>query len=205
MKLTWLGHACFLLEQDGYRILTDPYTGVEGYPELHTAAHTVYCSHQHFDHNAAGQVELLPARDCPFTVREVPSFHDGRNGALRGENTIRVFTAAGVSAVHLGDLGHQLSPAQLEAIGTADLVMVPVGGVYTVDAAEARQVCEALSPRWIVPMHYRHAPYGLPNVAGAEDFLSLWRPEQVHRMDGPALDLPLPEAGVWLPAFRAAP
>lgn len=201
MKLTWLGHACFSLEQDGYTILLDPYAGVEGYPPLRAAAHQVFCSHQHFDHNAVEAVRMLPAGECPFTVREVPAFHDGQGGALRGENTIRVFSAAGVSAAHLGDLGHQLSAEQIGAIGPVDLVMVPVGGTYTVDAAGAKLVCEALAPKWVVPMHYRHAPYGLPNVGTVEDFLALWRPEQVRRLEGPALELPLPEHGVWVPKF----
>ena len=147
--------------------------------------------------------EPLPARECPFAVREIPTFHDGQGGALRGENTIRVFSAGGFTAAHLGDLGHQLSQAQLEAVGQVDLVMVPVGGTYTVDAAGAKQVCEALSPKWTVPMHYRHAPYGLPNVDGVEEFLSMWPAELVHRLDGSALELPLPDRGVWVPQFQA--
>lgn len=202
MKLTWLGHACFTLEQAGYVILLDPYTGVEGYPPLRAAAHAVFCSHQHFDHNAVDLVETLPPRESPFSVREISVFHDDQGGTLRGENTVRVFTAGGLSAAHLGDLGHQLSPEQLEAIGPVDLVMIPVGGTYTVDAAGAKHVCEALRPRWVVPMHYRHTPYGLPNVGGVEDFLALWRPEQVHRLEGPSLELPLPDSGVWVPKFH---
>ena len=83
MKLTWLGHACFLLEEDGYRIVLDPYTGVAGYPPLHIQAHAVFCSHGHFDHHATDCVELLPERESPFTVREVETFHDDRGGALR--------------------------------------------------------------------------------------------------------------------------
>ena len=79
--------------------------------------------------------------------------------------------------------------------------MVPVGGTYTVDAAGAKQVCEALAPKWIVPMHYRHAPFGLPNVCAVGDFLALWRPEQVHRLEGPSLELPLRSPGVWVPEF----
>nr|WP_325184768.1 MBL fold metallo-hydrolase [uncultured Oscillibacter sp.] len=201
MKLTWLGHACFSLEQDGCVILLDPYTGVEGYPPLRSAAHRVFCSHQHFDHSAVDLVEPLPPRESPFAVREIPVFHDDRGGALRGENTVRILTAGGLSAAHLGDLGHQLSPEQIAAIGPVDLVMIPVGGVYTVDAAGAKRVCEALGPKWVVPMHYRHDPYGLPNVAPVEDFLALWAPEQVHRLEGPSLELPLPSAGVWVPKF----
>lgn len=109
MKLTWLGHACFLLEEDGYRIVLDPYTGVAGYPPLHIQAHAVFCSHGHFDHHATDCVELLPERESPFTVREVETFHDDRGGALRGTNTVRIFTAGGLSVAHLGDLGHQLT------------------------------------------------------------------------------------------------
>ena len=157
MKLTWLGHACFLLEEDGYRIVLDPYTGVAGYPPLHIQAHAVFCSHGHFDHHATDCVELLPERESPFTVREVETFHDDRGGALRGTNTVRVFTAGGLSAVHLGDLGHQLTVEQAAAIGPVDAVLVPVGGVYTVDAAGAKAVCAALHPRCVVPMHYHHA------------------------------------------------
>ena len=68
MDITWLGHACFLLEHDGCRIVIDPYTGVEGYPELHAQAHAVLCSHQHFDHAAADHVQLLPAQENPLGV-----------------------------------------------------------------------------------------------------------------------------------------
>lgn len=151
MKLTWLGHACFLLEADGYRIVTDPYTGVPGYPSLSVSAHAVFCSHGHFDHNAVDCVTLLPHRDSPFTVREIASFHDDRGGTLRGGNTIRVFTADGISVAHLGDLGHPLSAEQLAAIGPVDAALVPVGGVYTLDAAGAKSVCDALKPRCVLP------------------------------------------------------
>ena len=84
MKLTWLGHACFLLEEDGYRIVLDPYTGVAGYPPLHIQAHAVFCSHGHFDHHATDCVELLPERESPFTVREVETFHDDRAARCGG-------------------------------------------------------------------------------------------------------------------------
>lgn len=201
MKLTWLGHACFMLEQDGYRVVLDPYEGVEGYPELRVEAHEVLCSHQHFDHNAVGCVKLLPKRESPFTVRTVATFHDDQGGAARGTNTIHVLSGGGVTVAHLGDLGHPLSAEQLAEIGPVDGILIPVGGVYTVDAAGAKGVCEALHPRWIVPMHYRHAPYGLPNVAGVGPFLEQWPGDQVHRLPGREI-LPGPEtAGVLVPAF----
>lgn len=201
MKLTWLGHSCFALEQDGYVIVLDPYTGVEGYPPLKARAHEVLCSHHHFDHDAVDCVELLPARESPFTVRTVETCHDEQGGALRGPNTIHILTAGGVTVAHLGDLGHQLTAEQLAAIGKVDGILVPVGGVYTVDAAGARAVCEAIAPNWVVPMHYRHAPYGLPNVAGVEDFLRLWPEEQVHPLAGPSFAATADAAGVITPKF----
>ena len=201
MKLTWLGHACFLLEADGYRIVTDPYTGVPSYPSLSVSAHAVFCSHGHFDHNAVDRVTLLPHRDSPFTVREIASFHDDRGGTLRGGNTIRVFTADGISVAHLGDLGHPLSAEQLAAIGPVDAALVPVGGVYTLDAAGAKSVCDALKPRCVLPMHYRHAPYGLAEVGGVEPFLALWPQADVHRPSGPAIELTKAVSGVLVPQF----
>lgn len=202
MKLTWLGHACFLLEQDGYKIVTDPYTGVEGYPPLRTSAHEVVCSHHHFDHDAVDCVELLPKAESPFTIREVETCHDDQDGALRGANTIRVFTAGGVSAAHLGDLGHQLTAEQLAAIGPVDAVLVPVGGVYTVVARGAKAVCDAIGAKCVVPMHYRHGPYGLPNVAVVEDFLALWPRSAVRRLEGPLLELGPLSSGVLVPRFK---
>ena len=205
MKLTWLGHACFLVEQGGYRILLDPYTGVEGYPPLadrKLRVHSILCSHDHFDHNAADQAETVSfAGECPFTIRTVETFHDGEGGALRGPNTVHILSAGGLAVAHLGDLGHQLSPEQIAEIGPLDAVLIPVGGTYTVDAAGARAVCEALRPGCVVPMHYRHAPYGLPNVGGVEEFLELWPGEQVHRLDGPLCEITGGCSGVLAPRF----
>nr|WP_325182777.1 MBL fold metallo-hydrolase [uncultured Oscillibacter sp.] len=204
MKFTWLGHACFLIEQDGYRVLLDPYTGVEGYPPLadrKLRVHKILCSHGHFDHNAVDQAEAVPFDGpCPFTVRTVETFHDGQGGALRGNNTIHILSAGGVTAAHLGDLGHQLSPEQVKAVGPLDLAMIPVGGYYTIDAAGAKAVCQALNPTCVVPMHYRHAPYGLPVVAGVEDFLALWPSAEVRRLESPSLEAD-GARGVVVPGF----
>ena len=202
MKLTWLGHSCFLLEQDGYRLVTDPYTGVEGYPPLSVSAHAVCCSHHHFDHDAVDAVTALPPVKSPFTVREVETCHDEKGGALRGSNTVRVFTAGGVSVAHLGDLGHQLSAEQLDAIGSVDAVLLPVGGVYTVDAEGAKAVCDAIGARCVIPMHYHHAPYGLPNVAGVEDFLRLWPAAKIQHLSCPSFEVTADTAGVLVPAFQ---
>ena len=203
MKLTWLGHACFLLEQDGYQIIVDPYTGVEGHADVAAAAHAVYCSHQHFDHNAAGNVTLLPQRESPFTVRTVATCHDDQSGALRGENCIHIFTAGGVTVAHLGDLGHQLSEEQLAAIGSVDGILIPIGGTYTVDAAGAKAVCDAIGPKWVVPMHYRHGSYGFQVLTTVEDFAALWKEEQVRRLPSAEMENAVDLSGVYVLTFGA--
>lgn len=200
MKLTWLGHACFLLEEAGYRLVLDPYTGVEGYPELSVEAHEILCSHGHHDHCAKECVTLLPAEGAsPFTVRTAAVYHDPQGGALRGTNTIHVISAAGITLAHLGDLGHQLNPEQLAAVGPLDGVLVPVGGFYTIDAQEAKAVCDALAPKWIVPMHYHHPPYGLPVVGTLEPFLEQYT--DVTRLEGNSLELTGDLSGVIVPRF----
>lgn len=201
MKLTWLGHACFVIEEAGYRIVADPYLRVEGYPHMHTQAHQYTCSHQHLDHFGPERVELLPQRESPFTVRTVDTFHDEKGGTLRGTNTIHVYEAGGVRIAHLGDLGHVLSETQVEAIGPLDAVLIPVGGFYTIDAETAKTVCGQLKPRIIVPMHYHHPPHGLSNVAGVENFLGLWAAEAVHRMEGNTLEITPDKSGVWVPKY----
>ena len=201
MKLTWFGHACFALEHDGYRIVTDPYTGVDGYPELHTTAHEVYCSHQHADHNAVQCVTILPPRKNPFTVREIPSFHDDKNGTLRGKNTIRIFTAGNVSVAHMGDLGHSLTPQMKDALAHVNAVLIPVGGYYTIGAEQAKQICDTLKVPCVVPMHYFHPPYGLPVVGKVDDFLKLWPEHQIHRLNTSSFELTPETSGVIVPAF----
>lgn len=202
MRLTWLGHACFLLEEQGFRLILDPYAGVAGYPEPPLEAHRVLCSHGHHDHCAVERVTLLPERESPFRIRTVETCHDDQRGTLRGKNTVHILTAGGVTVAHLGDLGHQLTAEQLADLGPVDGLLIPVGGYYTVDAAGARNVCDAVKPRWVVPMHYRHPPYGLEVVAGVEDFLALWPAEQIHRLEGPSLELTGDLSGVLVPAYQ---
>lgn len=182
MKLTWLGHACFCLESGGYRVLLDPYGEVEGYPQPHAAVHAVYCSHGHQDHCNRDAATILPAKENPFTVTEIKSFHDDRHGALRGENVIRVFEAEGLRVAHLGDLGHMPDTVQCAALSALDVLLLPVGGYYTIDAPQAAALVRTLKPAVAVPMHYRHAPYGLPNVGGAEAFLTEFDASQIVRL-----------------------
>lgn len=181
MTITWLGHSCFMLESGGFRILLDPYREVRGLPDIETEADAVYCSHGHFDHAYTEKVRLTKGKDNPFTVHAVSVFHDGQGGTLRGPNTIRKFTAEGISVAHLGDLGHTLSPEQAAELGHCDAVLIPVGGYYTIDAPTAKEVAEAIGANVVVPMHYRNGPVGFDVLGTLEDFTKLYPTETVKR------------------------
>ena len=180
MIITWLGHASFMLESGGYRIVLDPCKGVPGVTDTACEAEAVYCSHGHFDHCYTDEIRLTEGKISPFTVKEIAAFHDEENGAKRGTNTIRLLTAEGVTVAHMGDLGHQLSEAQLSAMGTVDLLLLPVGGTYTVDSAGAKAVCDAVKPRVVIPMHYRRGDMGFDVLQTAEEFTAQFPPEDVH-------------------------
>ena len=201
MRITWLGHACFLLEQDGYRIVVDPYGEGCGYPPLQLQAHAVYCSHEHFDHNCRQAAELLPAGESPFRVEEVATFHDAEGGAKRGSNTVRIFTAGGTRLCHLGDLGHLLTEEQLAAVGRCDVVLVPVGGTYTLDARQAAEQIRALAPRCAVPMHYYAPPCGLKELTGVEDFLACFPETETVRLEGSSFTADGELPALLVPAF----
>ncbi|MBE7003642.1 MAG: hypothetical protein E7425_05055 [Ruminococcaceae bacterium] len=204
MEITWLGHACFSVESGGYRIVLDPYW-MNSYPPLHARANAVLCSHGHADHNYAAAVELEQGKKSPFAVERVASFHDDKGGALRGENTMHVLRAEGLTVVHCGDLGHFPTETQLAEISNADALLIPVGGYYTIDAAMAKRVAEAARARVIVPMHYRHGEFGLRPVGTVDEFLKLWPDSRVRRLAGNSftLDADTP-AGVVVPAYRKA-
>ena len=172
MKLQYLGHACFLVEGC---LVIDPYKdgSVPGLKPLRVKAAKVICTHGHADHSGVECVEL-DGGECGFEIREVASFHDDVQGALRGPNTIFVITSAsGEKLVHLGDLGHFPDDEQLAAISGADYLLIPVGGYYTIDASTAVKICEVARPKCIIPMHYRTANSGYPELALVDEFMRL--------------------------------
>ena len=189
MTITWLGHSCFILESGGFRVLLDPYHEVQGLPDVEAEANAVYCSHDHFDHAYTEKVRLIPAGENPFAVREVQTFHDDKGGALRGKNTIRAFTAGGVTVAHLGDLGHPLSQAQLAELGHCDAILIPVGGFYTIDADAAKQTADAIGAAVVIPMHYRKSETGFDVLGTVEDFTGLYPQDQVKQYPSNTLAL----------------
>lgn len=187
MKLTWYGHSCFLLETAEGSVVFDPYApgSVPGWTLPPLTADAVLCSHGHGDHGFREGV-TLSGRQPAFRVTAIDSFHDEKRGALRGTNTIYVVEAEGLRVAHLGDLGHELSAEQLAALGRIDLLLIPVGGHYTIDAPTAHRVAEAIGARLTVPMHYRSERFGYDVIGPVEDFLRLR--ERVVRLEGPSFD-----------------
>ena len=189
MRITWLGHACFMVEHRGYRVVIDPFCHVPGCPDTAAEAEEVLCSHGHFDHNYRRGVTLHLGKDSPFAVETVDTCHDDTAGALRGGNTSHVLRAGGLTVVHLGDLGHPLSEGQAAKLHGCDALLIPVGGTYTVDGDSAAAIVKSLQPRVVIPMHYRGEGFGFDNIATVELFLTHFAPERVRRYDTNALEL----------------
>ena len=174
MKISWLGHSCFVIESAAGRAVLDPYEdgsvpGLE-LPELEADA--VFCSHGHADHAARGKIKLS-GRGCGYAVETVECFHDDARGAKRGPNTIHILTAEGVRVAHLGDLGHEPDEEQYAAIGRPDVLLIPVGGFYTIDAPTAKRVADRIGAGITVPMHYRGEGFGYDVIGTLEEYTRL--------------------------------
>ncbi len=190
--LTWYGQSCFLLESaTGTRILMDPIPTNIGYlPPADLRANAVTISHEHPDHTNVGLVQGKPRvlrgltadkkgwvkideKIKDISVRSVGVYHDTKRGAELGLDTVFIFETGGVRIAHLGDLGHALTDEQISAIGSVDVVLVPVGGTWTIDAQEATHVVDQIRPRLIViPMHYKTDVLTIKELAPVEPFLA---------------------------------
>jgi L-ascorbate metabolism protein UlaG (beta-lactamase superfamily) len=177
MKIRWLGHAAFLvIADDGTRILMDPYEsgaygGGVGYGPIEESADIVTISHdQHEDHNytkaARGKPVVIkgPGKDVVkgVTLTRVATFHDKSQGRERGPNCVVCLEKDSLRICHLGDLGHVLDKDQVRDIGQVDVLLVPIGGTFTIDPSEATEVVRLLDPRIVIPMHYKTAKCGFP-------------------------------------------
>ncbi len=173
MKIKWLGHAAFLIASDAnIRIITDPYQSGGGikYSSITEEADYVTISHEHSDHNYVDSIRGNPViirgvgthQKEHFTFKGFASFHDDRNGRLRGENTIFCFNIDDIKICHLGDLGHLLSEDKIEEIGEVDVLLIPVGGTYTIDANQATVLCKKINPKIMIPMHFKTPKLDFP-------------------------------------------
>ncbi len=177
MKLTWIGHSCFIIEKDGYTVIIDPYEdgSVPGLPPMRETANMVLCSHGHADHNAVDVVKIEESDDCPFTITTIDTYHDDTQGSQRGPNRIHIFEDGETKVVHLGDLGCELTPEQAELVSGADVMMIPVGGFFTIDAEQAAEVIEETQPRVAIPIHYRDdlMGFGYNEIGTVDEFIDL--------------------------------
>lgn len=218
MKITYYGHSCFLVEaQDRTRLIIDPYCpecydGAVRYDPVDDPADAVLATHDHPDHAGTDTIPGDPLVFMRPTAERVGSVevtgievdHDESGGAERGKSTIIVVDDGDVRLVHLGDLGHVLDQATAAKLGRVDVLLVPVGGYFTIDHAAAAQVVDTLGPGMVIPMHYKTPKIDFP-IETEDAFLETQN--AVQHNPGPTLEvtkatLPVQRTVVVLPHAR---
>jgi len=184
MKIKWNGHASFTItSHNGTVIVTDPYNSDKYDDELtydivRDRADGALVSHEHSDHNyvegLSGSPKVLKnsGEIKGIAVTGVRTFHDESGGSKRGTNMVFRFTVDGINLCFMGDLGHLLSQDQIKTIGPVDILLIPVGGAYTLDAGRAADLIKTMNPRVAIPMHYKTKKCNL-HIAGIDAFLSM--------------------------------
>lgn len=163
MEISWLGHACFRIKSKDAVIVTDPYDKSVGYQLGKVSADIVTVSHGHFDHNnvaaIVGEPKLVSGPGeyeiKGVMITGIQTFHDAEHGKKRGKNTVYLIETEDLVVCHLGDLGHVPTAEQVEEMSNVDILMVPVGGNYTINAVQAAEVISLIEPRIVIPMHYK--------------------------------------------------
>jgi len=183
MEIKYFGHSSFFIKTKDGRLVTDPFDGeMVGFKYPKVEADIVTVSHQHKDHNQTAQIGgnpliiELPGEYEKNGIRifGYSSYHDKQKGAQRGQNTLFKIEAEGVSILHCGDLGIVLEDSFIDQIGGVDVLLVPVGGLYTVDPSEAAELVKKFEPSFVIPMHYRTPKHSLSNFGGiapVDDFI----------------------------------
>jgi L-ascorbate metabolism protein UlaG (beta-lactamase superfamily) len=163
MEITWLGHSCFRIKEKGVVLITDPYDSTIGYSLGGPEANIITSSHSHPGHSFVAGIDGEPRvvrgpgeyEIANVFITGISTFHDAEKGMQWGKNTVYLIEMDEITVCHLGDLGHALSSEQVEEISGVEVLMVPVGGLCTIDAAAAAEVVRQLEPRVIIPMHFK--------------------------------------------------
>lgn len=176
MKITWIGHSCFAIEKDGYTLVIDPYKdgSVPGLLPVRETADRVLCSHEHGDHNFREGVTIRESGGAPLTVEELDTYHDQEQGTLRGSNKMFLISDGVCRIAHLGDLGCRPDQEQKDLLAGVDVVLIPVGGYYTIDGKQAADLIREIQPRAVIPMHFRsdRPGFGFAEIGTVDGFLS---------------------------------
>ncbi|MDH5695100.1 MAG: MBL fold metallo-hydrolase [Dehalococcoidia bacterium] len=163
MDISWLGHSCFRIKGKHATVITDPYSPDLGYSLGKPTARIVTVSHQHAGHSYVQGIGGEPRSVTGpgeyeingVLIIGIATFHDGEKGKKRGKNTVYLMEVDEISVCHLGDLGHVLTAEQVEEIDNVDVLLLPVGGVSTINAPLAAEVVRQLEPKAVIPMHYK--------------------------------------------------
>ncbi|WP_245533170.1 MBL fold metallo-hydrolase [Coprothermobacter platensis] len=207
----YLGHSCFQIDWNGLKIVTDPYNkdsfGPNGYGPQNVEAHIVTMSHHHDDHNYTGDLRgNFTVIDKPghytenkITIDGLMSVHDNQGGSQRGQNIIFKMTDGTITLAHLGDLGRPLSEEEKEFLAGTNILLVPVGGFFTIDAKEAFDVAQTLKPNVVIPMHYKVRQTQTWPITGVEEFTNLWPSANVKTQGSEIVVSELPrDTEVWV-------
>lgn len=206
MQITWLGQSCFKIQGKDITVVNDPYDKSIGLKLPRLNADILTVSHDHYDHS---NIEAVSGNPFVITtpgeyeikgvfIYGIPSFHDNKQGVERGLNIIYLFEFEGLKIVHLGDLGHLLTDEQLEKMGNIDILLVPIGGVYTINADQASEVISQIEPRIVIPMHYK-IPGLKVNLDGINKFskeMGIKESEALDKLRITKKDLPQEETKV---------
>ncbi|MDE6441625.1 MAG: MBL fold metallo-hydrolase [Clostridia bacterium] len=197
MKIEYFGHSCFkLTESTGTSIVCDPYDKTVGYdlPQLQSDAVTV--SHGHFDHNYVKAVKGSPEvidKEGSYTlpgvdIDAIKSYHDNVNGKARGGNLIFKFRMDGIDVCHLGDLGEECSSTLIDQLLPVNVLLIPVGGNYTIDAEMAKEYVDRIMPDVVIPMHFRRKGCKI-DIDKVDEFVDLFDENCITEIEGGELDL----------------
>lgn len=187
MKITWLGHSSFRLEEStGTTVVTDPYDSYVGYDMPEVKADIVTVSHPHKDHNCTekvlGNPEVL-THSGAYDISGVhilarKTHHDNEGGARRGGNLVFKFRMDGVDICHMGDIGEECNAMLVDSIAPVNVLMIPVGGTYTIDAEQAKEFVDRIMPDVVIPMHYKTKDCNF-DIARLNEFLDLFEDEDI--------------------------
>jgi len=197
MKFKWWGQASFLItKDDGTKIITDPYNEEMPYKSINDKPDYVTVSHDHFDHNAVNAITGQPYvvnnisgfKDKKVDIKGISTYHDDSEGAERGKNIIFMMQLDGMKVSHLGDLGHPLTSTQVDKLKDTDILLLPVGGHFTIDANQAYEVIKKLDPKVVIPMHFKTDILDLP-IKGVDKFLDNFSSEKIEKVNNSEVEI----------------